>query len=79
VELFDNRVLEEFYDFANDPDGLHNLIDDPKYQDEIAKMREAMAERMKQTDDPALEAFLRREDPAKIDAFMQEMKRLAEH
>jgi N-sulfoglucosamine sulfohydrolase len=79
VELFDNRVLEEFYDFANDPDGLHNLIDDPKYQDEIAKMRDAMAERMKQTDDPALEAFLRREDPAKIDAFMQEMKRLAEH
>lgn len=71
VELFEHRVLEEFYDFEKDPDGLHNLIDSPEHQEEIAKMRSALGEQMKATGDPALEAFLGREDPAKLDAFMQ--------
>jgi N-sulfoglucosamine sulfohydrolase len=74
VVLFDHRVLEEFYDFENDPNALNNLIDEPGLQDEIAEMREALADRMKKTGDPALEAFLGREDPAKIDEFMEQMK-----
>ena len=78
VQLFDHRVLEEFYDFKNDPDGRNNLIDDPEYQDEIDKLRDALAERMRQTGDPALEAFIGRADPAKIGAFMDKMRRLAE-
>ncbi len=70
VELFEHRVLEEFYDLENDPDALDNLIDDPELQGEIEKMRSALAARMATTDDPALEAFLGRDDPAKLDAFM---------
>lgn len=35
VELFEHRVLEEFYDFGKDPDGLNNLIDSPDHQEEI--------------------------------------------
>jgi len=71
VKLFEHRVLEEFFDFEKDPDALHNLIDSPEHQDEIARMRTALAAEMKDTDDPALEAFLGREDPAKLDAFME--------
>lgn len=78
VQLFDHRVLEEFYDFEHDPNGLNNLIDDPDYQDEIDELRSALAEQMRRTGDPALAALLGRGDPAKIEAFMQEMKRLAE-
>ena len=32
LHLFEYRVREEFYDYENDPDALHNLINDPKYQ-----------------------------------------------
>lgn len=74
VELFEHRVLEEFYDFEKDPDALKNLIDSPEHQEAIVKMRAALAERMKATQDPALDAFLGRDDPAKLDAFMQEQK-----
>jgi len=58
VKLFSNRVVEEFYDFENDPDALHNLIDDPTYQNEIEKMRETMKVYLKNTNDPILNAFV---------------------
>lgn len=74
VELFKHRVLEEFFDFENDPDGLRNLIDSPEHQEEIRKMRTALAERMKATGDPALEPFLGRDDPKKLDAFIEAQK-----
>lgn len=34
LNLFEHRVVEEFYDYAADPDALVNLVDDPRYQDE---------------------------------------------
>lgn len=74
VELFEHRTLEEFYDFENDPDALKNLIDSPEHQEEIGKMRGLLAERMKSTQDPALEPLLGRNDPAKLDAFMEQQK-----
>ena len=40
LRLIDHRVPEEFYNYAKDLDGLHNLIDDPKYAEEIARHRE---------------------------------------
>lgn len=73
VELFEHRVLEEFYDFQEDPDGLNNLIDSPQHQDEIQKMRDALRARMEETGDPALDAFLNRNDPEKLDAFMKSL------
>lgn len=57
VALFEHRVREEFYDFENDPDGLHNLIDDPAHADQIRAMREALRTRMQRTGDPLLETF----------------------
>jgi len=77
VELFEHRVPEEFYDFANDPDGLKNLIDEPAHQDEIIRMRAALEEHMRATGDHALHAFLNRDDPAAIDDFLERCKRRA--
>jgi len=72
VMLFEHRVLEEFYDFENDPDALNNLIDDPRYQDQVQQMRASLEERMKRTKDPALQAFRDRDKPAALDAFMKQ-------
>ncbi|MFT6861836.1 MAG: N-sulfoglucosamine sulfohydrolase [Akkermansiaceae bacterium] len=74
VALFEHRVLEEFFDFKNDPAGLKNLIAVPRYQDEIHKMREALREQMKKTNDPALEAFEKKDDPKALDTFIAEQQ-----
>ncbi len=74
VELFEHRVLEEFFDFEKDPHALNNLIDDPACQDEIKRMRAALLGRMKKTGDPALEAFQKRADPKALDQFMEAQK-----
>ena len=52
-----HRVPEEFYDFAADPNALHNLIADPKCQDQIAQARKDMLLWMERTQDPLLETF----------------------
>jgi len=74
VALFEHRVLEEFYDFENDPGGLNNLIDDPRYQNKINKMRRVLKNHMIETQDVALHAFLDRDNPAALDAFMDEQR-----
>jgi len=71
-QLFLSRVPEEFYDLQNDPDALNNLIDDPRCQAEIERLRQALAEWMKRTDDPALGAFQSREDEGIRAQFMAE-------
>lgn len=57
VKLFIYRVPEEFYNFKKDPCARRNLIDDPKYRDEILKMKREMLKVMEATDDPLLETF----------------------
>jgi len=74
VTLFEHRVLEEFYDFENDPDALHNLIADPRYRDQIEQMRGVLEDRMKRTADPALQAFRERANPAKLDEFIKQQR-----
>jgi N-sulfoglucosamine sulfohydrolase len=71
VELFSRRVREEFYDFSADPDGLHNLMDDPRYAGEIRRLRSKLEDHLARIDDPALEALRRKDDPAAIAAFME--------
>jgi N-sulfoglucosamine sulfohydrolase len=71
VKLFQYRVVEEFYDFKNDPDALHNLIDDAGYQNQIDTLRNELLKWMKRTDDPALQAFKNRTLPA-LKKFMAE-------
>jgi len=62
VKLFDNRVVEEFFDFENDPNALHNLIDDPKYTKIINKYRAEMELWMEKVNDPALMFFKVKDD-----------------
>ena len=38
---FDTKPKEELYDVENDPDQLHNLAQDPAYQDKLQEMRTA--------------------------------------
>ena len=71
--LFTYRVLEEFYDFANDPNALNNLIDDPNYADEIQGLRNALEAWMVETGDPALEAFRGRASRQALDDLMDHL------
>ena len=57
VKLFSYRTVEEFYDFENDPNALNNLIDDPKYKQQIDTMRARLLAEMKKTGDPAAMAL----------------------
>jgi len=74
VELFRHRVPEEFYDFRNDPDALHNLVNDPAYAGEIQKFRDKMLKEMRHYNDPALSAFSNRDQPGVVKEFMKQQK-----
>ncbi len=57
VELLVHRVPEELYDFSSDPNGLKNLIGDPKYTEQAAQMRKAMLAWMEKNQDPLTDHF----------------------
>ena len=75
VKLFLYRVPEELYDFERDPDALCNLIDDPDYAPELEALQGEMAQWMERSQDPAREAFSRRDSPAALAEFMRHMGR----
>ena len=75
LELFEHRVVEEFYDYEHDPDALHNLIDNPKYQQEVNAMRAAMEQWMRATHDHALQPFLQRDNPEALAAYMSQVEK----
>lgn len=70
VKLFQCRVREECYDLQNDPDALHNVINEPAYQKAIEALRQRLAGWMKKTGDPCLDAFLNRHSEAAVEKFM---------
>jgi len=72
VDLFLHRTVEEFYDFANDPDALENLVGDPEYKKDLDALRSQLEGWMVRTQDPALDAFRHRDDPAALARFMVE-------
>ena len=74
VRMLRHRVVEELYDFENDPDALHNLIDDPQYRDEADRLRGQLLEWMRRTGDPAMAAFENRHSPAALERFMAQYK-----
>lgn len=87
LHLFDHRVVEELYDVENDPDCLHNLIDDPEYGKKLNQLRGTLEDWMIKSKDTALAAFQNRHRPevmyghvAKLQAesdLIQEAKREA--
>ncbi|MCC9602480.1 sulfatase [Stieleria sp. JC731] len=70
LDFFQHGVREEFYDYENDPDALVNLIDDPRYQKEIAEHRAAMRRQMEQSGDHMLQAFENRTDDALVSEYV---------
>ena len=78
VKLFLYRVREEFYDLQRDPDALHNRIDDAALAEPRRRLQQALQEHMKQTQDPALEAFIGRDDAETVARFMAEQNARAQ-
>ncbi|MHC4443026.1 MAG: sulfatase family protein [Planctomycetota bacterium] len=74
VKMLRYRTVEEFYDLQKDPDALHNLIEDPTYNNEIDQLRKELLDWMKRTVDPALNAFKNRHSPETLEKFMQDYK-----
>ena len=74
VKMFKYRTVEEFYDFENDPDALNNLIDQPKYAEEIDKMRRQLLAWMQRTNDPALKALRNRHRPEVMKRFVEQQE-----
>jgi N-sulfoglucosamine sulfohydrolase len=72
IQHFNHRTVEEFYDYEKDPDALNNLINGPRYADEIAALRSSLQAWMEAMDDPVLDAFLNRNDPAALKAFIDQ-------
>ena len=70
TRLFSYRVLEEFYDFENDPDALDNLVHEPRIAYEVQKLRNALELWMAEVDDPALDAFVNRASRQALDDLM---------
>jgi N-sulfoglucosamine sulfohydrolase len=48
------QPVEELYHTANDPWELNNLVNDPKYQDRLARMRDATLNKMREIGDTGL-------------------------
>ncbi len=44
AKFFEPKPAEELYDTPNDPDEVHNLADDPKYKNNLDRMRAALRE-----------------------------------
>jgi N-sulfoglucosamine sulfohydrolase len=57
VRDFLYRTPEEFYDYAQDPAALRNLIGESRYASEIQELREILLREMRATNDPQLKAF----------------------
>lgn len=57
LDFFKYRTKEELYDVKNDPDGLHNLIDDPKYSNVAKQYKACLRQWMKEQDIPELDKF----------------------
>jgi N-sulfoglucosamine sulfohydrolase len=74
VKMFQYRVVEELYDFENDPDAMHNLADNPNFQDELNRLREEMENWLAAHDDLALDAFINRGSKEALAAFMEEQE-----
>lgn len=72
IELFRYRVPEELYDLRQDPDCLHNLIDDTDQQSTVASLQAQLVSHMTRTNDPMLKAFHKRKNRTIVDQVLLE-------
>lgn len=61
-EVYQHRTVEEFYDIANDPDCLTNLINEESHQSKADDLRAKLTQWMIDTGDPMLDVFRNRHD-----------------
>ncbi len=54
VRAVEKRPSEELYDIVADPGCMKNLASAPEYADQLSRMRDRLAERLKQTEDPRI-------------------------
>ncbi|MEM6690194.1 MAG: sulfatase-like hydrolase/transferase [Planctomycetota bacterium] len=71
VQLIDHRVVEEFFDIESDPDCLHNLVDDPKYAQEIEGLRNQLAQSLEAMNDPVAPLVADIDDVGLRERFMK--------
>jgi N-sulfoglucosamine sulfohydrolase len=74
LDFLEHRTLEEFYDVQKDPNCLVNLISDPVYQHDIKQYRAKLENWLREMQDPMLAAFVGRNDPKVLAAYMQEQQ-----
>ena len=74
LHLFQHRVPEELYDYENDPDAMHNLIDDPNHANQLSELRAEMKQIMQRSNDPLLAVFEKRDDPEFVSAFIDKLQ-----
>jgi N-sulfoglucosamine sulfohydrolase len=70
-DLYQHRVVEEFFDIEKDPDCLNNLMDSSKHQQALTKLQQDLEQWMVDTRDPMLDVFRHRDDPAARAAFIE--------
>lgn len=75
LDLFDHRVLEEFYDVKNDPDCLHNLIESAEHQDALDRHRQLMDTYMANSRDPMRFLFKKRDDQEIRQVYINRLQR----
>jgi N-sulfoglucosamine sulfohydrolase len=70
-DLYQHRVLEEFFLVQDDPDCLVNLVDSVSHQEELSQLRGVLQEWMEATEDPMREVFERRGDRVFVASWMK--------
>lgn len=73
LDLFDKRIVEEFYDVRNDPDATRNLIDDPNYAEVIQQHRQGLLSMMKASNDHITDTYINRESAEARQAYMKKV------
>jgi hypothetical protein len=66
------------YDYEKDPNALNNLIDDPAYSEVVDQMRQELRTWMENTNDYLLPAFDNKENPKKLNRWMENQIKQAE-
>jgi N-sulfoglucosamine sulfohydrolase len=78
LKLFKYRTVEEFYDYEQDPDALHNLIDSPEHQAVINAFKKRLEEHLRETKDPLLDIFLKMENTECTDNYVNTLQKEAD-
>jgi hypothetical protein len=74
LDLIDHRVPEELYQYRYDDAALTNLIHKPQHQAQQNDLTAKLEAWMIKTQDPLLDVFRNRHDPAAREAFMKTVR-----